>query len=100
VVSPGYAAVTAAVPEVVAVKVEVHVAEAVVPAKVHVVNDPVTPVWVRAMVPVGVVALVLVTVTVQVDPWLATTGVMQETVVDVLAAGVFTTTLVVPLLEL
>ena len=84
----------------VAVKVEVHVAEAVVPAKVHVVNDPVTPVWVRAMVPVGVVALVLVTVTVQVDPWLATTGVMQETVVDVLAAGVFTTTLVVPLLEL
>ena len=81
-------------------KVEVHVAEAVVPAKVHVVNDPVTPVWVRAMVPVGVVALVLVTVTVQVDPWLATTGVMQETVVDVLAAGVFTTTLVVPLLEL
>jgi len=82
------------------VKVEVHVAEAAVPAKVHVVNDPVTPVWVRAMVPVGVVALVLVTVTVQVDPWLATTGVMQETVVDVLAAGVFTTTLVVPLLEL
>jgi len=32
------------VPEVVAVKVEVQVAEAVVPARVQVVNEPVTPV--------------------------------------------------------
>jgi len=36
--------VTAAVPDVEAVKVEVQVADAVVPASVHVVNDPVTPV--------------------------------------------------------
>jgi hypothetical protein len=36
--------VTAAVPELDAVKVEVHVAEAVVPTRVHVVNVPVTPV--------------------------------------------------------
>ncbi len=35
---------TAAVPEVDAVKVEVQVAEAVVPARVQVVNEPVTPV--------------------------------------------------------
>ena len=94
---------TAAVPDVVAVKVEVHVAEAVVPAKVHVVNVPVTPFSVRVIVPVGVVAPVAevsVTVTVQVDAWLATTGLMHDTVVEVVAAGWFTTTLAVPLLEL
>jgi hypothetical protein len=94
---------TAAVPEVVAMNVEVQVAEAVVPARLHVVNVPVTPVWVRVTVPVGVVAPVLevsVTVTVQVDPWLATTRPVQETVVDVIAAGVFTVTLAVPPLEL
>jgi len=85
-----YAAVIAAVPEVVAVKVEVHVADAVVPAKVQVVNDPVTPVSVRVTVPAGVVALVLevsVTVTVQLAPSLARTGPVHETVVDVFAAG-------------
>jgi hypothetical protein len=53
------------------VNVEVQVADAVVPARVHVVNVPVTPVWVRATVPVGVrkvpTAEVSVTVTVQVD---------------------------------
>jgi hypothetical protein len=51
--------------------VEVHVADAVVPAKVHVVNVPVTPVSESATVPVGVrkvpAADVSVTVTVQVD---------------------------------
>lgn len=90
---------TAAVPEVDAVKVDVHVALAVVPASVHVVNEPVTPVSLRATVPVGVVAPVAdvsVTVTVQVDPWLMTTGVEHETVV-VVACGL-TTTLVDPLL--
>src|SRR3989449_6631 len=100
-VSPGYDAVTAAVPEVVAVNVEVHVADAVVPARVHVVNDPVTPVSVSETVPVGVVAPVAevsVTVTVHVEPWFATTGVVQLTVV-VVARGL-TTMLVVPLLEL
>ena len=62
---------TAAVPAVDAVKVEVHVADAVVPARVHVVKDPVTPVSLSATVPVGVMNVppeVSVTVTVQVDP--------------------------------
>jgi len=81
------------------VKVDVHVADAVVPAKVHVVNVPVTPVSPRATVPVGarnVPGEVSVTVTVQVEPWLMTTGVVHETVVVV--ARLFTTILVVPLL--
>ena len=76
-----------------------HVAEAVVPARVHVVNDPVTPVSLRVTVPVGVrnvPAEVSVTVTVQVEPWLTTTGVVQDTAVVV--ALLFTTMLVVPLL--
>ena len=75
------------------------VAEAVVPANVHVVNDPVTPVSLRVTVPVGVMKVpgeVSETVTVQVEPWLTTTGVVQETVVVV--ARLFTTMLVVPLL--
>jgi len=83
------------------VNVEVQVAEAVVPARVQVVKDPVTPVWLRATVPVGVMkvpAEVSVTVTVHVEPWLITTGVVQLTVV-VVARGL-TTILVVPLLEL
>jgi len=87
------------VPAVDAVKVEVHVADAVVPARVHVVKVPVTPVSVSATVPVGVMNVpgeVSVTVTVQVDPWLTTTGVVQLTVV-VVARGL-TTILVVPLL--
>jgi hypothetical protein len=77
------------------------VAEAVVPLKEHVVNVPVTPVWESVTVPVGVLvvpAAVSVTVTVQVDAWLATTGVVQLTVVVVVRR--LTTILVVPLLEL
>jgi hypothetical protein len=84
------------------VKVEVQVAEAVVPASVQVVKVPVTPVWLRATVPVGVrkvpAAEVSVTVTVQVEAWLITTGVVQLTVVEVVRG--LTTTLVVPLLPL
>jgi len=91
--------VTAAVPEVDAVNVEVQVAEAVVPARVQVVKVPVTPVSLRATVPVGVMnvpAALSVTVTLQVEPWFTTTGVVQVTVVaDVLG---LTTTLAVPLL--
>jgi hypothetical protein len=80
------------------VNVEVHVAEAVLPARVQVPNDPVTPVSVSVMVPVGVVGTVevSVTVTVQVDGWLMTTGVAQLTVVVVPCR--LTTMLVVPLL--
>jgi len=83
-----------------AVNVEVQVADAVVPARVHVVNDPVTPVSLRATVPVGVTkvpaAEVSVTVTLQVEPWLITTGVAQLTVVLVVLR--LTTMLAVPLL--
>jgi hypothetical protein len=84
------------------VNVDVHVAEAVVPAKVQVVNDPVTPVSLRLTVPVGVVAPVddvSVTVTVQVEPWLITTGVVQLTVVVVGCSATAVTAMVnVPLL--
>ena len=86
-------------PEVEAVNVEVHVAEAVVPARVHVVNVPVTPVSLRATVPVGVrnvPAALSVAVTLQVEPWLITTGVVQLTVVVVVRG--LTMILVVPLL--
>lgn len=86
-------AVTLAVPEVVAVNVEVHVAVAVVPDKEHDVKVPVTPVWARATVPVGVVAPVVevsVTETVQVEAWFATTGVLQVTVVVVTASPTVT----------
>jgi len=82
------------------VKVEVHVADAVVPASVQVVKVPVTPVWLRPTVPVGVMNVpgeVSVTVTVHVEPWLITTGVVHDTVVVV--ARRLTTMLVVPLLE-
>ena len=80
-------------------KVEVHVADAVVPARVHVVKVPVTPVSLKATVPVGVLAVpgeTSVTVTLHVEPWLTTTGVVHDTVVVV--ARLFTTMLVVPLL--
>lgn len=85
---------------VVAVNVEVQVADAVVPDRVQVVNVPVTPVSERVTVPVGVMKVPgeeSVTVTVQAEPWFATTGVAQETVV-VVALGL-TTILVVPLLK-
>ena len=52
-------------------KVEVQVAVAVVPARVHVVNDPVTPVSLRLTVPVGVEAPAIevsVTDMLQVEP--------------------------------
>ncbi len=79
---------------------EVQVADAVVPARVHVVNDPVTPVSLRATVPVGVTKVpaieVSVTVTLQVEPWLIATGVVQLTVVLVVLR--LTTMLAVPLL--
>jgi len=85
--------VTLAVPEVVAVNVDVHVAVAVVPDKEHDVKLPVTPVCARVTVPVGVVAPVAevsVTDTVHVEPWLAKTGVMQVTVVVVTASPTVT----------
>ncbi len=89
-------------PEVDAVKVEVQVAEAVVPARVQVVNVPVTPVSPSPTVPVGVTnapaAELSVTVTLQVEPWLITTGVVQLTVVVVVRR--LTTMLAVPLLPL
>lgn len=74
---------TAAVPKVDAVKVEVQVAVDPVPLRVQVVNVPVTPVSDRATVPVGVELVVDVTVTVHVEPWFTTTGVVQLTVVVV-----------------
>ncbi len=69
-----------------AVNVEVQVATAVVPAKVQVVKDPVTPTSLNPTVPVGVLVVpseTSVTVTLQVDPWLITTGVVQEIAVVV-----------------
>ena len=79
---------------------EVHVAEAVVPARVHVVKVPVTPVSLRATVPVGVLVVpaeTSVTVTLHVEAWLTKTGVVQLIVVVVVL--LFTTMLVVPLLD-
>ena len=77
-----------AVPAVEAVNVLVHVAvPAVVPAaKVQVVNVPVTPLVVKVTEPVGVLTgagEVSVTVAVQVDPWLTTTGLVHVTAVVV-----------------
>ncbi len=100
-VSPPYVAVTAAVPAVDAVKVEVHVADAVVPDRVQVVKEPVTPVSARVTVPVGVMNVPgeeSATVTVHNEPWFATTGVAQDTVVVV--ARLLTTILAAPLLPL
>jgi len=78
----------------------VQVADAVVPARVQVVKVPVTPVSLKATVPVGVLVVpadTSVTVTLHVEPWLTTTGVVHATVVVVVR--LFTTMLVVPLLE-
>lgn len=91
---------TAAVPVVVGVNVEAHVADAIVPARVHVVNVPVTPVSESATVPVGVMkapAELSVTVTLQVDAVFTFTGEVQVTVAVVLLG--LTVILVVPLLE-
>lgn len=90
---------TAAVPAVVGEKVEVHVAEAVVPARVHVENVPTTPVSVRVTVPVGVMnvpAEVSVTVTLQAEVAPTWTGLAQVTAVVVVRG--LTAILVVPLL--
>jgi hypothetical protein len=81
------------VPEVFAVNVEVHVAVTVVPDNEQAVKLPVTPVSARVTVPVGVVAPVVevsVTDTLHMEPWLTTTGVMQLTVVVVLASPIVT----------
>src|SRR5438132_5219199 len=92
-----------AVPEVEAVKVEVHVAvPAVVPAaNVHVVNVPVTPLTVNVTDPVGVLtvpAAVSVTVAVHVEPWLTTTGLVHVTAVLVVLRLTTTVAVVVVLL--
>lgn len=81
--------------------VEVHVALAVVPARVQAVNVPVTPVSVNVTVPVGVMNVpgeVSVTVMVQVEAWLIATGVVQLMVVVVDLT--LTTIEVVPVLPL
>ena len=75
-------------PAVDAVNVDVHVAvPTVVPAaNVQVVNVPVTPLTVKVTEPVGVLTgagEVSVTVAVQVDPWLTTTGLVHVTAVVV-----------------
>jgi hypothetical protein len=75
-----------AVPVLCGLKVEVHVADAVVPDSVQVVKVPRTTVELRATVPVGVVnvpGLVSVTVTLHVEVWPTTTGVVHETMVVV-----------------
>jgi hypothetical protein len=79
----------------------VQVADAVVPLRLQVVKvPPVMPVSDSATVPVGVrnvpAVEVSVTVTVHGDPWFATTGVVQLTLVDVVRG--LTTMLAVPLL--
>jgi hypothetical protein len=70
----------------VGLNVEVHVADAVVPARVQVVKVPATPVSVSATVPLGVrngKGLVSVTVTLHVEVWPTTMGVVHETMVVV-----------------
>jgi len=84
-----------------AVNVEVHVADAVVPARVQVVKVPITPVSLNTTLPVGVMngpGDVSVTVTVQVEPWLTTTGVVHVTAV--VGGRSSTVMLAVPLLPL
>jgi hypothetical protein len=70
------------------VAVAVNVTEQLPETRVQVVelNEPAGPVLVKVTVPVGEIAVegeVSVTVAVQVDAWLATTGVVQATVFDV-----------------
>lgn len=82
-------------------KVDEHVAVAPVPDRVHAENVSVTPASAIVTVPNGVIAVpgdVSVTVTLQAEPWLITTGESQVTVV-VVALGL-TTMLAVPLLTL
>ena len=84
-------------PVVEAVNVEEQVAVAPVPDRVQVVNVPVTPVSAIVTVPDGVIAVpgdVSVTVTLQAEPWLITTGEAQVTAVVVVLG--LTTILAVP----
>jgi hypothetical protein len=88
--SPVYVPVMLAVPTVEGVNVKVHVAiPVVVPAaRVQVVKVPVTPPTVNVTLPVGkltVPVAVSVTVAVQVEPWLTTTGLEQVTLVVVVS---------------
>lgn len=86
-------------PVVEAVNVEEQVAVAPVPDNVQVVKVPVTPVSARVTVPLGVMAVpgeVSVTVTLQAEPWLTTTGLAHVTAVVVVRG--LTTMLVLPLL--
>ncbi len=80
-----------AVPAVEGVKVLVHVAVAVVPDKLQALNVPVAvPETVRATEPVGVVAPVRevsITVAVQSEPWLITTGVVGQATLVVVGCG-------------
>jgi hypothetical protein len=73
-----------------------------VPARVHAVKVPVTPVCDRVTVPVGVTAVpvaVSVTETEHVEPWFITTGVVQLIVVEVDLSGTEVTEIIeVPLL--
>ena len=78
-------------------KVEEQVAVAPVPVRVHAVNVPVTPVSAIVTVPDGVIAVpgdVSVTVTLQAEPWLITTG--EAHVSAVVVVRLFTTILVDP----
>jgi hypothetical protein len=86
------------------VKVEVHVADAVVEVpSVQVVNEPVTPVSERLTVPVGVTNVpdeVSVTVTVQLELAPTSIGLVQLTVVEVVRRTTVWTAMVnVPLLR-
>ena len=84
-------------------KEDVHVADAVVPARVQVLKPPlVTPVSETVTVPVGVIAVpgeVSVTITVQVEEDPTWTGLGEHVTAVVVALGL-TTTLAVPLLPL
>jgi hypothetical protein len=100
-----YAALTVAVPVADAVKLTPQLAEAPVPLKLQgePVKEPVAvPVAVKATVPAGVIAVpaveVSVTVAVQVEGWLTTTGLVHETAVLVVRG--FTVTLAAVVVEL
>ncbi len=88
---------TLAVPAVEAVNVTLQLAVPVVALATSVqgepMNEPVTPIWLKLTVPVGVVPPMVVTVTVavQVEAWLTKTGVLHDTV-TVVGCG-FTMTL-------
>jgi hypothetical protein len=89
-----------AVPEVVAVKLTEHVPA----ARVHGLptNDPVTPLWVKVTVPVGVIIVkgdVSVTVAVHVVAWFTVTVEGEQTSVTIATLGL-TVTLETPVLPL